>query len=240
VSPDGCAALGFETLGNLRTAELAHRPSRGGYGVNMPPTDTTTFVPSELEGVDRYKLLTGLVVPRPIGWIGTLAPDGRQNLAPFSFFAVVAGTPPTVLFSPGRRTGTPKDTLSNVLASREFTVSVVDERLAEAMNVTSGEYLPDIDEFELANLTSRPGDVVAAPLVSEAPAGLECRVTHVVELTDPPTNTVVFGEVVRIHVRSDLLDGTRIDPVGLKAVGRMSGSSYTRMADGYFEMDRPG
>ncbi|MEA3510766.1 MAG: flavin reductase family protein, partial [Actinomycetota bacterium] len=93
---------------------------------------------------------------------------------------------------------------------------------------------------ELADLSARPGDVVTAPLVAAAPAGLECRVTHIVELADPPTNTVVFGEVVRIHVRSDLLNGIGVDPVGLKAVGRMAGSSYTRVADGYFEMDRPG
>ncbi len=205
----------------------------------MTQHETTTFDPGELEGVDRYKLLTGLVVPRPIGWIGTLGPDGAQNLAPFSFFNVVAGTPPTVLFSPGRRMGTPKDTLANVMASREFTVSIVDEHLAEAMNRTSGEYPSDVDEFAIAGLTPRPGDVVTAPLVAESPASLECRVTHVVELSDPPTNTVVFGEVVRIHVRSDLLDGTRIDALGLKAIGRMAGSSYTRMADGYFEMDRP-
>jgi flavin reductase (DIM6/NTAB) family NADH-FMN oxidoreductase RutF len=213
--------------------------ARDSYRDRMPHIDVTTFIPGGLEGVDRYKLLTGLVVPRPIGWIGTLGPDGRQNLAPFSFFNVVAGTPPTVLFSPGRRAGTAKDTLANALASREFTVSIVDESLAEAMNLTSGEYPPDIDEFAIANLSARPGDVVTAPLVAEAPASLECRVTHVVELADPPTNTVIFGEVVRIHVRSDLLDGTRIDPVGLKAIGRMAGSSYTRMADGYFEMDRP-
>ena len=205
----------------------------------MPPNDTTTFDPSELEGVDRYKLLTGLVVPRPIGWIGTLGQDGRPNLAPFSFFTVVAGTPPTVLFSPGRRTGTPKDTLANAVANGEFTVNVVDEPLAEAMNLTSGEYPPEIDEFDLAELEARPGDVVDAPLVLEAPASLECRVTHIVELADPPTNTVVFGEVVRIHVRSDLLDGTRVDSIGLRAVGRMAGNAYTRIVDGYFEMDRP-
>jgi len=205
----------------------------------MPHLETTTFVPDELEGVDRYKLLTGLVVPRPIGWIGTLGPDGSPNLAPFSFFNVVAGTPPTVLFSAGRRTGTPKDTLTNAVAIGEFTVNIVDESLAEAMNLTSGEYPSEIDEFALAELESRPGDAVAAPLVIEAPANLECRVTHVVELTDPPTNTVVFGEVVRIHVRNNLLDGTRVDPIGLRAVGRMAGSDYTRVVDGYFEMDRP-
>ena len=178
-------------------------------------------------------------MPRPIGWIGTLGPDGRQNLAPFSFFNVVAGTPPTVLFSPGRRAGAPKDTLANVLASREFTVSIVDESLAEAMNLTSGEYPPDIDEFAVADLSARPGDAVSAPLVVEAPANLECRVTHVVELADPPTNTVVFGEVVLIHVRSDLLDGTRVEPADLKAVGRMAGSSYTWAYRGGHQLDRP-
>ncbi|MEA3501519.1 MAG: flavin reductase family protein [Actinomycetota bacterium] len=205
----------------------------------MPHPDTTTFVPSELEGVDRYKLLTGLVVPRPIGWVGTLAPNGRPNLAPYSFFNVVAGTPPTVVFSPGRRAGGPKDTLANVIASREFTINVVDERLAEAMNLTSSEFPPDIDEFASAELAGRPGDVVAAPVVVESPASLECRVTHIVEITDPPTNAVVFGEVVRIHVRSDLVDGTVISPAGLKAIGKMAGSGYTRTVDGYFEMDRP-
>jgi flavin reductase (DIM6/NTAB) family NADH-FMN oxidoreductase RutF len=206
----------------------------------MSHSDTTTFVPSELERADRYKLLTGLVVPRPIGWVGTLAPDGRPNLAPFSFFNVVAGTPPTVVFSPGRRAGTPKDTLANVVASREFTINVVDETLAGAMNLTSGEYPPDIDEFAIAGLTGRPGDVVAAPVVVEAPASLECRVAHIVELAEPPTNAVVFGDVVRIHVRNDLLDGAKIDPVGLQAIGRMADNGYTRTVDGYFEMIRPG
>ncbi len=209
------------------------------YRARMPHLDTTTFIPDELEGIDRYKLLTGLVVPRPIGWIGTLGPNGLPNLAPFSFFNVVAGTPPTVLFSPGRRAGTPKDTLANVVTNREFTVSVVDEPLAEAMNLTAGEYPPEVDEFAVAKLTGRPGDVVEAPVVVEAPASLECRVTHIVELADPSTNAVVFGEVVRIHVRTDLLDGSGIDPAGLKAIGKMAGSGYTRTVDGYFEMDRP-
>lgn len=205
----------------------------------MPHPDTTTFVPDDLDRADRSKLLTGLVVPRPIGWVGTSAPDGGPNLAPFSFFNVVAGTPPTVIFSAGRRAGTLKDTLANIAASREFTINIVDESLAEAMNLTSGEYAPDVDEFATAGLTRRTGDIVKAPIVVQAPASLECRVTHIVELGGPPSNAVVFGEVLRIHVRSSLLDGTRIDPIRLKAIGKMAGSGYTRTVDGYFEMDRP-
>jgi len=200
----------------------------------------TDFDPSELTAADRYKLLIGLVVPRPIGWVGTVSPDGTRNLAPFSFFNVVSGTPPTVLFSPGRREGTPKDTLHNVLATREFTVNVVDENLAQAMNLTAGQYDPEVDEFEVADLEVTSGEVVGAPLVAASPANLECRVTQTVELGDPPTNTVVFGSIERIHVRSDLLDGTRVDPFGLQAVGRMAGAGYTRSVDGYFEMERPG
>jgi flavin reductase (DIM6/NTAB) family NADH-FMN oxidoreductase RutF len=200
----------------------------------------TTFDTATLDGADRYKLLIGLVVPRPIGWVGTLGSDGTRNLAPFSFFNVVSGTPPTVLFSPGRRHGSPKDSLHNALETGEFTINLVDENLAEAMNVTSGEYGPDVDEFELAGLEAAPGDIVAAPLVAASPANFECLVTQSVEVGDPPSNTVVFGVIARVHVRTDLLDGTRVDPIGLAAVGRMAGSGYTRTVDGYFEMERPG
>ena len=200
----------------------------------------TVFDTADLDGVDRYKLLIGLIVPRPIGWVGTLGEDGVRNLAPYSFFNVVAGTPPTVLFSPGRRGSGPKDSLRNVLATGEFTINLVDEALAKAMNLTSGEYEPGVDEFELTGLTSVPGESVRAPLVVASPANLECRVTRTVDLGDPPTNTVVFGNIERIHVRADLLEGTRVDPLRLRAVGRMAGSGYTRTVDGYFEMDRPG
>lgn len=192
-----------------------------------------------LSSQDRYRLLTGIVVPRPIGWVGTRSKDGRRNLAPYSFFNVVAGTPPIVLFSPGRRGGVAKDSLRNVLDTEAFTINVVDERLAEAMNLTSGDYGPDVDEIELAGLESIPGEVVRAPLVVASPANFECTLTQTVDLGDPPSNTVVFGRVECIHVRATLLDGHRVDPYALRAVGRMAGSGYTRTMAGYFEMDRP-
>lgn len=199
----------------------------------------TIFDAGGMSSRERYGLLIGLVVPRPIGWIGTRAEDGRRNLAPYSFFNVVAGTPPTVLFSPARRGGTAKDSLRNVLATGEFTVNVVDESLAAAMNQTSGEYGPEVDEFELAGLDSGSGEVVDAPLVMASPANLECTLLQTIDLGVPPTNTVVFGRIERIHVRTDLLEGTRVDPHGLRAVGRLAGSGYTRTVDGYFEMKRP-
>ena len=107
------------------------------------------------------------------------------------------------------------------------------------MNATSADVAPHIDEFELAGLTVREGVSIAAPLVAESLANLECRVTQIVDLGDPPTNSVVFGSIEAIHVADSVLDGTRIDPMALRAVGRMAGAAYTRTADGYFQLERP-
>jgi flavin reductase (DIM6/NTAB) family NADH-FMN oxidoreductase RutF len=197
------------------------------------------IVPSAVEAMDAYKLLIGLVVPRPIGWIGSIDADGVRNLAPFSFFNAVAATPPTVLFSPLMQSGAPKDTLSNVTATGEFTVNMVSDELAEPMNLTSGRYPPGVDEFELAGLTPVPGVEVAAPMVAEAKANLECRVVRLVPVGREPMNsTLVIGEVVAFHVREDLLDGTRVDQAGLDLIGRMGGPTYTRTRD-MFDMERP-
>ncbi|MEZ5296925.1 MAG: flavin reductase family protein, partial [Ilumatobacteraceae bacterium] len=117
-------------------------------------TTKQRFRVDELEGVDAYKLATGLIVPRPIGWIGTLSADGVPNVAPYSFFNVVSGLPPTFVFSPGR--GGRKDTLDNVRAVGEFTVNVVTAEVAEAMNASSASFPPDVDEFEACGLTAVP------------------------------------------------------------------------------------
>jgi flavin reductase (DIM6/NTAB) family NADH-FMN oxidoreductase RutF len=197
----------------------------------------TTFVAADLDEVTRYRLLIGLVVPRPIGWIGTLGPDGVPNLAPYSFFNVVAGTPPTVLFAPGL-TVRRKDSLVNAEATGEFSVNVVTEEVSEAMNLTSGDYPPEVDEFALAGLTAVPGEATAAPMVAESKVNLECRVTQIVDVGDPPGAAVVFGEVLRLHVLTDVLDGTRVDHARLLAVGRLAGEGYCTTRD-VFWMPRP-
>lgn len=199
-----------------------------------------SFDPADRDDVDIYKLLIGLVVPRPIGWIGSLSEEGVHNLAPFSFFNAVAASPPTVLFSTIRAGGSKKDTLTNVEETGEFTVNVVTEEVVDAMNLTSGRYDPSVDEFELAGLTAVPGTVVAAPMVGEAKANLECRVSRIVPIgTDGPmAASIVIGEVVKVHVDGSIVDGTRIDQAALKAVGRMGGPTYTRTRD-QFSLDRP-
>ncbi|MGD2042442.1 MAG: flavin reductase family protein [Acidimicrobiia bacterium] len=191
---------------------------------------------ADAESRDRYKLLSGLVVPRPIGWIGTRRPDGTYNLAPFSFFNVVSSNPPVVLFSGGRHTDRPKDTTTLAVETGEFSVNIVSESVVQAMAVTSGSYSAEDDEFEIAGLTPVPGVKTGAPLVAESPANLECTVRQMIELGE--NTRLIIGDVVAIHVDERVLDGTRIDNDALQAVGRMAGATYidTRAR---FEVSRP-
>lgn len=191
----------------------------------------------ETRGRDSYKLLSGLIVPRPIGWIGTKRGNGSFNLAPFSFFNVVSTSPPTVLFSGSSHSDRPKDSVSLAEESGEFTVNIVSEDVALAMSVTSGTFGPEDDEFEIAGLTPVPGTVVEAPMVAESPANLECRVTDVLNVGEGNTR-IVIGRVVALHIDDSVLDGTRINSKQLRAVGRMSGNTYIT-TDQLFEMVRP-
>lgn len=189
--------------------------------------------------VDRYKLLTGLIVPRPIGWIGSADRDGIANLAPYSFFQAVATNPPVVLFSAGVSGGRIKDSLANVRSSGVFTANLVDVELASAMNETAAEVAPDVDEFGIAGLTAKRFGTVDAPGVAEAKAVLECRVIDEKVIGDADqSNVIVFGEVVCFHIADEVLDGTRIDPVTLDAVGRLAGSNYATTRD-LLVLDRP-
>ncbi len=196
--------------------------------------------PAKLEAVDGYKLLIGLVVPRPIAWVGTRDEDGRPNLAPYSFFNGVAATPPHIMFSTvGSGASAGKDTLRNVKQTGEFSVNLVSEDVAEAMNVTSGNYSPDVNEFEVAGVTPVAGELIGAPLVAEAKASLECRLVDIVHVGElPMPGNMVIGQVLRFHVREDLLEGTRVDQQALRVVGRMGGPHYTRTRQ-IFSMERP-
>lgn len=191
----------------------------------------------DTESRDRYKLLSGLIVPRPIGWIGTRRRNGSYNLAPFSFFNVVATAPPTVVFSGGRHRDRPKDSVTLAEESGEFTVNIVSEDVAQAMSMTAGAFGPDDDEFEIVGLTPVIGSIVDAPMVAESPANLECRVLEVFDIGEG-ASSLVIGRVVAIHVDESILDGTRIDNARLRAVGRMAGNTYVS-TDHMFEMPRP-
>lgn len=210
-----------------------------GWPWHAVAVNRTTFQVDDLDHTDRYKLTTGLIVPRPIGWIGSYGPDGVPNLAPYSFFNAVASNPPVVLFSTGVFNDHVKDSLANVRESGVFTANLVDHDLSVAMNVTAAEVPRDVDEFDKAGLTAHDFGGVDAPGVAEAKAVLECRVINEIELgTNDPRHIVTFGEVVAFHIDNTILDGTRVDAEALDAVGRLAGAGYASTRD-QFRLDRP-
>ncbi|MBM3276296.1 MAG: flavin reductase family protein, partial [Candidatus Sericytochromatia bacterium] len=193
-----------------------------------------------------YKILIGAIVPRPIAWVSTVSTasaGGIRNLAPFSFFNGVCGDPMALMIAIDRRgpDAAVKDTLRNIEATREFVVNIPDEALAEAMNATSADFSPHVDEFAAAGVVAAPSVKVAPPRVADAPIGFECRLIQVVHLGDRPlSGSVVLGEVVFGHIRSDLVDNWRIDASLLAPIGRMGGHFYTRAAKDMFKLPRPG
>lgn len=196
------------------------------------------------EGGLRGNWLNQLVVPRPIGWISSVGADGHVNLAPFSFFNAVAYVPPQVMFATTgpHRAGGPKHSLENVRATREFVCNLATWPLREAVNATSAPAPDDVDEFELAGLTKAPARIVTPPLVAESPVSLECVLTTTVELPTPdPTdpNTVVFGEVVGVHVADEVIRDGRVDARSLDPIARLGLDQYTRVVE-VFSMQRPG
>ena len=201
------------------------------------PRDKRRFTVAELSGADPYKLTTGLIVPRPIGWIGSISAAGTPNLAPYSFFNAVSGLPPTFVFAPGR--GGRKDTLANVREVGEFTINIVTAEVVEAMNATSASFPADVDEFEAAGLTAVASTSVRPAMVGECKANIECVVTQIIDVGHPEAgNALVIGEAVEFHIADEVLDGTRIDQAALRAVGRHAGNQYSNATD-LFEIIRP-
>ena len=197
--------------------------------------------PSAAGPANTYKLMVGVIVPRPIAFVSTVSADGILNLAPFSFFTAVSANPPVVAFSPMVRgsDGMQKDTLHNIEAVKEFVVNVVSEDFVERMNVCSAEFPAEVDEFAASGLTPVPSDLVRPPRVLESRVQMECRLLQVVHVsTKPLGGSIVLGEVLRFHVSDELFSDYRIDPDVLRAVGRMGGPAYTRTTD-RFALERP-
>jgi flavin reductase (DIM6/NTAB) family NADH-FMN oxidoreductase RutF len=210
---------------------------------------TDTFDAETLSARDSYRLMTDIIAPRPIAWASTLGPDGVVNLAPFSYFQAVCSAPPTVVLSVGTRGGVPKDTLANVLRTREITISHVTHSDAEAMNATAADYAPDRGEAAALEIPLTPSDRVGPPRVATARAALECELQHALPLghnarSGGPSTTLLIARVLRFHVAQGLAlrneDGRLlpIDPGALDAVGRLGGVGYTSVRE-RFELERP-
>jgi flavin reductase (DIM6/NTAB) family NADH-FMN oxidoreductase RutF len=185
--------------------------------------------PSRNTYVDNYKLLTNLVVPRPIAWVTSLGKSGVINLAPFSFFNAVGAAPLYVIISVGRRDdGTPKDTERNIRDNGEFVINLVTEELFEAMNISAADFPAGQSELEAANLHTAPSVNIKVPRVAEAKASLECKIFSMQSLG---SNTLIIGEVVMFHVAEDLL-GPNLHINHFAPLGRMgSPSVYCRTSD---------
>lgn len=219
---------GGRAVQRLRQRDLSSRMLETKLGI-----DPALHAPSE-----TYKLMIGAIVPRPIGFISTISPEGHYNLAPFSFFTAICSDPPVVCFASGTR-NPPKHSLANARATGEFVVNIVTEEIADQMNLCAGDYPADTDEFAISRLTPVSSHLVRPPCVLESPVNMECRVLQIVDVsTRPAGGSLVIGEIVHFHIDSSMLNNMRIDPDKLRAIGRMGGNGYSRTRD-RFEMNRP-
>lgn len=181
---------------------------------------------------ERYKLLIGTVIPRPIALITTISEDGTPNAGSFSFFNILTHDPAIMAVGIEHKPdGTPKDTAANILATKEFTVHISDHALVDQMEICSIKFPVDVDELAIAGLDTVPGETVRCPRILSAPAAFECHLMQTVPVS--PARTIVLGEVKRMFVRETLVDPETfyVDQIGIDAVGRLGGHLYARQLD---------
>ena len=193
--------------------------------------------PGELTRHAAYSLFISTVVPRPVAFVSTLSAGGRPNLAPFSFFMGVTSDPPTLAVAVGRRKGQMKDTARNIAERGEFVVNVVTEALGQRMVLASGDFPPEIDEFEEAGLTPIPSERVAPPRVKESPVHMECRLERMLTIGRSQTS-LILGEVVLFHIEDELWNGEDVDVTRLRPLGRLGRALYAPVTETW-EIQRP-
>ena len=182
---------------------------------------------AEVSPHERYKLLIGLVIPRPIAWISTRSANGVANCAPFSFFNVFSEEPPLCVIGINPRSdGAMKHSLKNIRRTREFVVNLVDEATANAMHLSSREFAEDESEFEKAGLSEAPAALVQHPRIAEAAACLECRLERLIEISG--TRQLVLGEILLVHARDGIIDPQtkRISEERYRPIGRLFADRY--------------
>jgi flavin reductase (DIM6/NTAB) family NADH-FMN oxidoreductase RutF len=201
--------------------------------------ENVTFDFRTLSARDRYKLMIGTVVPRPIALVTTVDPAGRVNAAPFSFFNCLSADPPILALGVENHPDMSfKDTALNIRLTEVFTVNIVSRAIAEAMHTCAVPFAPGGGELQAAGLTAMPGTVVASPWIKEAPASFECRRHVTLELGK--SRQIILGEIVFAHYHHDVIDvgRMRIDPAKLDAIARLGGDTCSTIRD-RFEMATP-
>lgn len=191
----------------------------------MPSID-----PKELGAEQAYRLLTGIVVPRPIAWVTSLSRTGAVNLAPFSAFTFVSPKPPMLAISIGRKSGVYKDTARNILACEEYVVHIADTPLMNAVHDSSVEHPPEVSEVDVLGLETTASDRIAVPRLTAAPVAMECRFRQCLEFGDTRSRLIV-GEVVAFHIKDDLLSNGKIETERLDPIARIAGPNYARLGE---------
>jgi len=189
--------------------------------------------------IDPYK---SLIFPRPIGWISSISKKGIANLAPFSYFNALADDPPQVMFAAAAAVKplNKKDTLSNILVTKEFVVNFATTTTRKQMNLSSVEAPQDVDEFLLTKLKKRKSKLVRAPSVADSPVNLECKLLKTLKLKSNTKKytTMIIGEVIGIYIKDTFIQKGRVNSVAMRYVARMGYSEYTTVSS-RFRMKRP-
>jgi flavin reductase (DIM6/NTAB) family NADH-FMN oxidoreductase RutF len=186
--------------------------------------------PAYLDAETAYRLITGVVVPRPIAWVTSLSDSGVLNLAPFSAFMFVSPKPPMLAISVGRKGAIYKDTAQNILNNEEYVIHIADSSLMTAVHESSTEHPPDVSEVEELRLSTLPGERIKVPRLAAAPIAMECRFRQCLEFGDNRSRLIV-GEVLVFHIRDGLLNNGKIETEALDPICRIAGPRYARLGE---------
>ena len=186
--------------------------------------------PAYLDPETAYRLITGIVVPRPIAWVTSLSASGVLNLAPFSAFTFVSPKPPMLAISVGRKGGIYKDTAQNILNNEEYVVHIADSSLMNAVHESSTEHPPDVSEVDELRLSTLPGERIKVPRLVAAPIAMECRFRQCLEFGETRSRLIV-GEVLVFHIRDQLLQNGKIETEALDPIARIAGPRYARLGE---------
>jgi flavin reductase (DIM6/NTAB) family NADH-FMN oxidoreductase RutF len=186
--------------------------------------------PAYLDPETAYRLITGVVVPRPIAWVTSLSATGVLNLAPFSAFMFVSPKPPMLAISVGRKGNVYKDTAQNILNNEEYVVHIADSSLMKAVHESSTEHPPDVSEVEELRLSTLPGERIKVPRLAAAPIAMECRFRQCLEFGETRSRLIV-GEVLVFHIRDGLLNNGKIETKALDPIARIAGPRYAKLGE---------
>lgn len=193
-------------------------------------SDHQAIAAGELDTAEAYRLICGIVVPRPVAWITTVDGSGRVNAAPFSSYNYVAHSPPMVAVNIGTRMGELKDTARNIRDTGFFCVNVATEATMDGMHRCGADYPPDIGEPEALGIALLPGASTPVPRIAASPIHMECRLERAVTL-GRGLNTLYIGEVISFHISRSVYDGRHVDSVRLRPIARLGGPYYAGLGE---------